>query len=152
MPKHFKKWGRGRPGTDAGQHTFARIPSTSIQRSKFNRSCGLKTTFQAGQLIPIFLDEALPGDTMSLRANTFGRLATLIKPILDNLYIDYFFFAVPNRLLWENWERFNGEQDNPADSTDFTIPQINAPAGGGWENGSMGDFFVKVWTVVRIFQ
>jgi len=106
-------------------HQFSQVPSAKIPRSSFNRNHGLKTTFDAGYLVPIFLDEVLPGDTMNLRANLFGRLATPLKPIMDNLFMETFFFFVPNRLVWENWEKFNGEQDNPGDTTDFTIPVMS---------------------------
>lgn len=120
--------------TTGGQHTFARVPTVNIERSQFDRSHGLKTTFNAGQLIPIFVDEALPGDTMSLSMAAFGRLATLLRPIMDNIFLDVFFFAVPNRLVWANWPRFNGEQNNPGDSTDFLVPQVVAPVGGFTES------------------
>jgi len=104
------------------QHSFARVPKAEIPRSSFDRSHGHKTTFDAGLLIPIFVDEALPGDTFNLSMTAFARLATPIFPIIDNLYMDFFFFAVPNRLLWDNWEKFCGAQDDPGDSIDFTIP------------------------------
>lgn len=121
-------------------HSFAQVPRANIPRSSFDRSHGYKTTFDSGQLIPFFVDEALPGDTFSLRMTGFARLSTPLKPIMDNMYINTFFFFVPNRLLWDNWERFNGEQDNPGDSTDYLIPQCVAPA-GGWTAQSMGDYF-----------
>ena len=125
--------------TTAGQHSFAQIPSAEIQRSQFDRSCGLKTTFDAGWLVPIFCDEALPGDSINLSMSSFARLATPLHPIMDNMFIDTFFFAVPNRLLWENWQRFNGEQDNPGDSTDFTIPEVVAGT-LGYGNSSIFDY------------
>lgn len=106
-------------------HTFNQTPQARIPRSSFNRSHTLKTTFDGGYLIPIFLDEVLPGDTHSLRASLFGRLATPLKPIMDNMFLETFFFFVPNRLLWDNWQRFNGERDNPNDSTDYIIPRRN---------------------------
>ena len=121
-------------------HQFSRVPSATIPRSSFDRSHGLKTTFNAGQLIPIFVDEALPGDTFTLRGTLFGRLATPIHPIMDNLRLSTFFFAVPNRLIWDNWQKFNGEQENPGDSTDYLVPQVSAPA-GGWPELSLGDYF-----------
>lgn len=106
------------------QHRFSEVPSAEIQRSSFDRSHGLKTTFNASSLVPVFVDEALPGDTFNVRMTAFARLATPIKPIMDNIYLDSFFFAVPYRLIWDNWEKFNGAQDNPGDSTDFIVPQF----------------------------
>jgi len=123
-----------------GDSPFAQVPKASIQRSVFNRSHSLKTTFDAGLLIPIYMDEALPGDTFTLRMNSFARLATPLKPIMDNLHMETFFFAVPNRLLWQNWKRFMGEQDTPADSTDFVVPQVNFDLGNP-VNGSISDYF-----------
>lgn len=105
-------------------HRFSDIPNAEIQRSKFDRSHGYKTCFDAGLLIPIFVDEALPGDTFNCNLTAFARLATPLKPVMDNMFMETFFFAVPNRLIWENWERFNGQQDNPDDSTDYLIPKI----------------------------
>ena len=111
-------------GNTRGQHDFARVPSVSIPRSVFNRSHGLKTAFDAGYLVPVFVDEALPGDTFRMSANLFGRMATPVFPVMDNFYLDTFFFAVPMRLIWDNWQKFNGEQVDPGDSTDFLIPQM----------------------------
>ena len=108
------------------KHEFSRVPKADIQRSVFNRSHDLKTTFDAGYLVPIFVDEALPGDTFTLNATAFGRLATPINPIMDNIHIETFFFAVPHRLVWDNWEKFCGEQDNPGDSTDYLIPTVTS--------------------------
>ncbi len=104
------------------KHQFSQVPSATIPRSSFNRSHGVKTTFDGGWLVPIFLDEALPGDTFNLSMTGFARLATPIHPIMDNMFMETFFFAVPNRLLWDNWQKFCGEQDDPGDSIDFTIP------------------------------
>ena len=116
---------------------FSRVPKVDIQRSVFNRDHGLKTTFDAGYLVPIFYDEALPGDTFTMDANGFGRLATPINPFMDNLYIETFFFAVPYRLIWNNWEKFCGEQDNPGDSTDYLVPQTS----GTITNSTLYDYF-----------
>lgn len=121
-------------------HTFSQVPRAEIPRSSFDRSHGLKTTFRSGLLIPIFIDEVLPGDTFNLSMTGFARIATPLKPIMDNSYFNTFFFFVPNRLLWNNWEKFNGQQDNPGDSTDYLIPEIIAPV-GGWDYGSMADHF-----------
>ena len=113
-------------GGRASDHYFSEIPGAQIPRSVFNRSHGLKTTFDAAWLIPIFWDEALPGDTLNLKATLFVRMSTPVFPLMDNMYLDTFFFAVPNRLLWDNWQKFCGEQDDPGDSTDFVIPQMTA--------------------------
>ena len=111
-------------GNRASQHNFAAIPNAQIPRSQFNRSFGRKQTFDADYLVPIFLDEVLPGDTFNLSMTSFARLATPIVPFMDNMHMDYFFFFVPNRLIWNEWQKFNGEQENPGDSTDYLIPQI----------------------------
>jgi len=121
------------------KHNFSQVPRANIPRSSFDRSCGHKTTLNAGDLIPIFVDEALPGDTFNAKMHAFGRLATPLHPFMDNLFLDTHFFFVPNRLIWDNWERFNGAQDNPGDSTDYLIPQMSAPPTTGYTNGSLSD-------------
>lgn len=121
-------------------HVFSQVPKAEIPRSKFNRSHGYKTTFDSGFLVPIFVDEVLPGDTYNLRPTLFSRLATLIAPVMDNLYLDTFFFFVPERLVFDNFQKMCGEQDNPEDSTDFIFPTIKAPA-GGFPVGSLADYF-----------
>lgn len=123
----------------AGQHAFAKVPQANIPRSVFNRSHGLRTAFDAADLVPILVDEALPGDTMNLNLATFGRLATPIHPIMDSMYIDTFFFAVPVRLLWDNFQKFMGEQTDPGDSTDYVIPTMT-PTPGGYAENSIHDF------------
>lgn len=120
-------------------HSFARVPSVSVQRSVFDRSCGHKTAFEAGYLVPVYADEVLPGDTISINPTFFGRLATPKVPVMDNLFLDSFWFYVPNRLVWSNWQKFCGEQTDPGDSTDFLVPQITAPV-GGWLTGSIHDY------------
>lgn len=110
------------PGTTAGQAHFSLVPKADIPRSQFNRPSNLKTTFDAGYLVPCYLDEVLPGDTFTTKMQAFARLATPIKPIMDNIYLDVQFFFVPMRLIWDNWEKFQGFQLNPGDSTAFTIP------------------------------
>jgi hypothetical protein len=117
-------------------HDFSRVPKAEIQRSVFNRNHGLKTAFDAGYLVPIFVDEALPGDTFTLNMTGFGRLATPVNPIMDNLYIETFFFAVPYRLVWDNWQKMCGEQDNPGDSTDYLVPTVS----GTVTTGSLFDY------------
>jgi hypothetical protein len=121
-------------------HDFSRVPQAEVQRSTFDRSHGYKTTLDSGYLVPVLCDEVLPGDTFNVNMAAFGRLATLIHPLMDNMVLDTFFFAVPVRLLWDNWERFNGAQDNPGDSVDFTIPQVTTPA-SGYAEGSLFDYF-----------
>jgi len=123
-------------------HKFSEVPKAQIERSRFDRSFGHKTTFDAGLLIPIYVDEALPGDTFNLRMSAFARLATPLKPIMDNMVMETFFFFVPNRLIWDNWEKFNGEQKNPGDSISFTVPQIPiSNVGGAGGIGELFDYF-----------
>jgi len=118
-------------------HRFSQVPDVKIPRSRLDRSHGYKATFDAGFLIPVYVDEILPGDTFNLRMQAFGRLATPLKPIMDNMYLDSQFFFVPYRLVWSNFERFMGAQDDPTDSTDFTVPRLTE------HNplvGSLGDY------------
>lgn len=110
-------------------HDFAVNPQVDLQRSSFDRSHGHKTTFDAGNLVPIYVDEALPGDTFSMNMAGFGRLATPIFPVMDNIFVDIHFFSVPMRQLWTNFRKFMGEQVDPGDSIDFTIPQMDISAG-----------------------
>ncbi len=133
------KFKQSRSRTD-GQHKFSQISNPQIQRSSFDRSHGHKLTLDAGFLVPIFLDEALPGDTFKMQTSLFGRIATLIQPIMDNMTLETFYFAVPYRLLWDNWNKFMGEQTNPGDSTDFLIPQLNYPGVGALQ-GTVSDYF-----------
>lgn len=118
-------------------HNFAKVPRVDVERSTFDRSHGLKTTFDADLLIPIFLDEVLPGDTFNLKANLFGRTATPVNPILDNLWLDTFYFFVPQRLVWDNFVKFMGEQDDPGDSIAYTVPIANSSV----VESSLGDYF-----------
>lgn len=123
-------------------HRFSDAPAMYMKRTKFDRSHVYKTTFDSGRLIPVFVDEVLPGDTTRMSVNYFARLATPIKPIMDNIYLDWFFFFVPNRLVWEHWQNFCFEQEDPDDSTDYVIPTITAA--GNSDNayiGSLWDYF-----------
>lgn len=123
-------------------HRFSDAPAMYMKRTKFDRSHVYKTTFNSGKLIPVFIDEVLPGDTARMSVNYFARLATPIKPIMDNIYLDWFFFFVPNRLVWEHWQNFCFEQEDPDDSTDYVIPTVSAT--GNSENayiGSLWDYF-----------
>ena len=124
------------------RNQFGVAPQANISRSTFNRSHGLKTTFDSGLLVPFLVDEVLPGDDVTCRLSALVRMATPIHPVMDNLYLDTFFFFVPNRLVWDNWQKFMGEQDNPGDSTDFTVParQLTGSAGDAGI-GSLQDYF-----------
>lgn len=124
----------------ASAHNFAMVPKADIPRSKFSMQKTLKTTFDSGYLVPIMCEEVLPGDTFNVNVTMFGRLATPLFPVMDNLHLDSFFFFVPNRLVWTNWVKFMGEQDNPADSISYSIPQQVSPA-GGYNVGSLQDYF-----------
>lgn len=120
-------------------HQFSQVPQVAIPRSSFNRDHSYKTTLDAGYLVPFYVDEILPGDTFKLKANLFARMTTPIVPLMDNMFLDTFFFAVPLRLIWNNFQKFMGEQENPGDSTDFLCPQVSAPS-GGWKSGSLSDY------------
>jgi hypothetical protein len=120
-------------------HRFSMIPQAEIPRSAFNIQKTHKTTFDSGYLIPVYVDEVLPGDTFNLNMTAFARLATPLFPIMDNMYMDSFFFFVPNRLLWNNWQKFMGEQDNPGDSISYIIPTSKSPA-GGYTTNSLQDY------------
>ena len=120
------------------QHLFSQIPTASVPRSAFDRSHGYKTTFNSGFLVPFYVDEVLPGDTFNLSVDLFARLATPIVPFMDNLHLDTFFFFVPNRLVWDNWQKFMGEQENPGDSIDFLVPEVE---GTNVQNQTLWDYF-----------
>lgn len=124
-------------------HRFSDAPAMYMRRTKFDRSHVYKTTFDAGKLIPVFVDEVLPGDTTRMSVNYFARLATPIKPIMDNIYLDWFFFFVPNRLVWDHWQNFCFEQDDPDDSTDYVIPTTSAGDTSDTSKavGSLWDYF-----------
>ena len=115
-------------------------PTADIPRSSFNRSHGYKTTFDAGYLIPVYVDEALPGDTITMNPTMFARLNTPIYPIMDNMFLDVHFFSVPVRQIWDNFRKFTGEQANPSDSTDYTVPVSVATASTGYSNQSLQDY------------
>ena len=132
---------RGKVSRRDPGHVFSRAPQANIPRSSFNRSHGVKTTFDAGYLVPILVDEMLPGDTFNVKLHAFVRMSTPLFPIMDNLYLETFYFAVPNRLLWEHWEEFNGARTGPADTTSsdqYTIPIFD---GVTVAEGSLGDYF-----------
>jgi hypothetical protein len=119
-------------------NAFAAVPQAEIPRSSFDRSSSLKTAIDAGILYPFFVDEVVPGDTFNLQTSGFCRMATPIFPVMDNMYLETFYFFVPNRLVWTNWQKFMGEQEDPDDSTDYVVPRITGLPGGVVE-GSLGD-------------
>lgn len=123
-------------------HNFAMIPRADIPRSSFKIETAHKTTFDAGYLVPVYLDEVLPGDSFKLKMTAFARMSTPIFPIMDNLHLDSFFFFVPNRLLWDNWQRFMGERNpDPDSSISYTIPKVGHNKTEGYDNGSIYDYF-----------
>lgn len=123
-------WERNFRNRSVDVHQFAMVPRGDVPRSVFDRQFTHKTTFDAGYLVPFYLDEVLPGDTFRCSTTGFVRLSTPLYPVMDNLYLDAHFWFVPNRLVWTNWKKFMGEQANPADSISYTIPQMVCPAGG----------------------
>ncbi len=111
-------------------HQFAMVPRADIPRSKFDVQSAHKTTIDSGYLVPVYVNEVLPGDTFNFKMTAFARMATPIYPIMDNMKLDSFFFFVPNRLLWNNWQKFMGEQNDPGDSISYIVPTTTSPAGG----------------------
>ena len=106
------------------------VPRADIPRSKFDVQSAHKTTLDSGYLVPVYVNEVLPGDTFNFKMTAFARMATPIYPIMDNMKLDSFFFFVPNRLLWNNWQKFMGEQNDPGDSISYIVPTTTSPAGG----------------------
>ena len=106
------------------EHKFSDTASVDIPRSTFDRSHGYKTTFDSGILVPFFYDLMYPGDTAVVNTTGFARMATPTFPIMDNLSMDTFFFAVPIRIIWDNWKKFCGEQVDPGDPINYSIPQV----------------------------
>ena len=122
---------------------FSLAPHVDISRSRFDRSASLKTSFNAGDVVPFFLDEVLPGDTFSVDTSKVVRLQTLLTPMMDNVYLDTYYFFVPNRLVWNHWKEFCGENTESAwiPETEYTMPQITSPADSGWSVGTLADYF-----------
>ncbi len=121
---------------------FSINPQITIDRSKFNRDSSVKTSFNVGDLIPFYIDEVLPGDTFQVRTSLVARLQPLVTAPMDNLYLDTYYFFVPNRLVWEHWRELNGENTDSAwiPQTEYQVPQITAPT-GGWSIGTIADYF-----------
>lgn len=122
---------------------FSLSPHVDISRSRFDRSASLKTSFNAGDVVPFFLEEVLPGDTFSVDTSKVVRMQTLLTPMMDNVYLDTYYFFVPNRLVWDHWKEFCGENTESAwiPQTEYTMPQITSPAGEGWSVGTLADYF-----------
>lgn len=122
---------------------FSLSPHVDISRSRFDRSASLKTSFNAGDVVPFFLEEVLPGDTFSVDTSKVVRMQTLLTPMMDNVYLDTYYFFVPNRLVWDHWKEFCGENTESAwiPQTEYTMPQITSPAGQGWSVGTLADYF-----------
>lgn len=121
---------------------FSTLPHADISRSRFDRSSSLKTSFNVGDVIPFYIDEVLPGDTFNVRTSKVVRMQSLITPVMDNIYLDTYFFFVPNRLVWNHWKEFNGENTQSAwlPSVEYEVPQLVAPD-GGWNIGTLADYF-----------
>lgn len=123
------------------ENRFAENPQVGVSRSRFQRNSDNKTTFNTGDLIPVYLDEVLPGDTHQIDVACVIRMATPIFPVMDNAFCDFYFFFVPNRLLWEHWKEFMGENRETAwtPKTEYSVPQVTAPT-GGWAEGTLADY------------
>lgn len=116
-----------RPGQS---HVFSQVAEVNIKRSVFDLSCSNKTAINSGKIYPVYFRDVVPGDTFNLKTSSLVRLNTPITPFMDNIYVDTHFFFVPFRLVWENWTKFMGERDNPNDSIDYVMPQVDRPSGG----------------------
>lgn len=125
------------------ENHFAQVPRMQRPRSKFDRSHQLLTTINEGDLVPIYYDEVLPGDTARVRLNGLIRMSTPIYPVMDNAYMDTYFFFVPCRLLWDHWENMFGENDTNywAEKTEYSTPTCKIGGTSGLNNGSIGDYF-----------
>lgn len=123
---------------------FALNPTRiDLSRSTFDRSASIKTSFNAGDIVPFFLEEVLPGDTFNVKTSKVVRMQTLLTPVMDNVYLDTYYFFVPNRLVWKHWKEFNGENTESAwiHQTEYQVPQITSPADTGWAVGTIADYF-----------
>ena len=120
---------------------FSQIPRANIRRARFKRNYSNTTTINEGEIVPIYVDEVLPGDTINLTQNSLVRMATPIYPVMDNCYLDIYYFFCPNRLLWEHWENLMGQNDESywAPKTEYSVPQLTAPS-GGWNEGTIADY------------
>lgn len=124
------------------QSRFALNPTNiDMSRSKFPRHSSVKFSFNVGDVVPFYVDEVLPGDTFSVKTSKVVRMQSLLTPIMDNIYLDYYFFFVPNRIVWDHWRELNGEnrQSAWAQTTEYEVPQVTAPE-GGWNIGTIADY------------
>lgn len=120
---------------------FSQLPNVEISRSRFDRSASVKTSFNVGDLVPFYVDEVLPGDTFKVKTSKVVRMQPLVAPIMDNVYLDTYYFFVPNRLVWSHWRELMGENTNSAwlPTTEYSVPQVSAPT-GGWQVGTIADY------------
>ena len=120
---------------------FSQLPNVSIGRSRFDRSASVKTSFNVGRLVPFYVDEVLPGDTFKVKTSKVVRMQPLVAPIMDNVYLDTYYFFVPNRLVWNHWRELMGENTESAwiPETEYNVPQVTAPT-GGWSIGTIADY------------
>lgn len=125
----------------ASQYAFSMVPDAFVPRTKLRRPSTHKTTIDAGKLYPLFYDEVLPGDTFKLDVSCLARMTTMLAPIMDNLYLDWQFFFVPNRLVWSKWQAMMGEKDNPTDTTEYTVPYMVPSVSGTVTTITEGSFF-----------
>ena len=123
------------------QSHFSQVPRADIARSRFDRSSSIKTSFNVGELIPFYVDEVLPGDTFTVDTSKVVRMQTMITPIMDNVYLDTYWFYVPSRILWTHWRELMGENRESAwiPKTEYSVPQVTAP-NGGWSVGTIADY------------
>lgn len=121
---------------------FSQLPHADISRSTFDRSHSVKLSFNVGDVIPFYVDEVLPGDTFDVLTSKVVRMPSLVTPIMDNIYLDTYYFFVPNRLVWEHWKEFQGENTKSAwlPDIEYQVPQITSPAETGWAVGTLADY------------
>ena len=126
---------------NAESHFAVNPTRIDMSRSRFDRSSSYKTTFNVGQIIPFYVDEVLPGDTFSIDTSKVVRMQTLLTPVMDDIFLDTYYFFVPNRLTWNHWKQFMGENTESAwiPSVEYEIPQLTAPE-GGWNIGTIADY------------
>lgn len=122
---------------------FELAPQAAIERSTIRKPFNVKTSFNVGELIPFMIEEVVPGSTYDIETSKVMRLQTLLTPVMDNLFLDTYYFFVPNRLVWEHWREFMGENSTSAwiPTVEYSVPTISAPADEGWQTGTLADYF-----------